>query len=152
MLRFLIKISDIPEVPSAIKCKDDSEYKLHDGIFVCEIGNALIDYRIFFVSPNAEPVALFIQVKHSEWTVESANITFASVSSWYQNCQLALKHYRGKFRVVLAIVTNRKVDLPENCTPSAPSWPQDLVLISHDELATFLGPLAHRGLLAANDL
>jgi len=49
--------------------------------------------------------------------------------------------------VVLVIITNLKIDIPVD----SDKWPLDLILISRDELEAFLGPLAHRGLLAAND-
>ena len=150
--RFLKKISDVAVVKSTILCKDDTEHDIHDGVFVCETGNALIDFRICFKSETNQDVALFFQIKHSEWVVENAKIAFPSISSWHQKCESALSSFIGSFRVVLVIVTNRKVDLPPNCTPTATSWPQNLLLISSEELATFLGPLAHRGLLASSDL
>lgn len=137
---------------STILCKDGTEHDIHDGVFVCETGNALIDFRICFKSPTNQPVALFFQVKHSEWVVENAKIAFPSISSWHQKCESALSSFGGSFRVVLVIVTNRRVDLPRSCTPAALSWPQNLLLISNEELATFLGPFAHRGLLASSDL
>ena len=150
--RFLKKIADVAVVKSTILCKDDLEHDIHDGVFVCEVGNALIDFRIRFKSPTNQPVALFFQVKHSEWEVENAKISFPSIRSWHQKCESALSSFKASFRVVYVIVTNRIVDIPPDCTPTSMSWPQNLILISHYELATFLGPFAHRGLLASNDV
>ena len=149
--RFLKKDDDKPAVQSTISCQDGFDYDLHDGIFVCRTGNALIDFRLFLKSPNKLTMALFVQLNHSEWTVTNSKITFASIVSWYRKCQSALASYRSTFRVVLAMVTNRRIDFPPGCTPSESSWPQDLLVISHDELAAFLGPLAHRGLLAVQE-
>jgi hypothetical protein len=150
--KFLKKLSDIALVSSKILCKDAFDYEIYDGLFVCETGNALIDFRVFFKSAtNTKPIALFFQVKHSEWEVEASKITFKSLSSWYQNCDSSLAAFGVNFRLGFVVVTNRLVQFPANVTPSSTLWPPNLILISRHELDAFLGPLSSRGLLAIDE-
>jgi len=89
------------------------------------------------------PIALFFHVKHSSITVAGNKISLDSLLEWYQRCKTALAAVSKKFRVGIVLVTNREVTLP-----GVADWPENLLVISRDQLGTYLGPLAHRGLLA----
>lgn len=87
-----------------------------------------------------KPVALFFQVKRSRIDASMRTYPAASILQWYQQSLWALSAYNEQLEVVL--VTNRMVD-----TRQLPGTHR-LVVISHAELVVYLGPLAHRGLLA----
>lgn len=104
-----------------------------------------MDYRAYLrpADEAAAPIALFFQVKHSHTATVGNKVTLESLLNWYQRCSTALSKVGAKFRVGLVFVTNREVDMPD-----ATAWPENLLVISQSELAQYLGPLAHRGLLA----
>jgi hypothetical protein len=106
----------------------------------------LIDYRSYFhpAIKNRNPVALFFQVKHSGVDVVGNTITLESLKAWHQRCAKSFAKVAKQYRVGFVLVTNRFVALPD----VASDWPENLLVISRDQLATYLGPLAHRGLLA----
>lgn len=116
-------------------------------MFVCRTGNALIDHRAYFrpAAPGDLPTALFFQTKDSKLETSNGGITSKSLLSWHKKCSDALVKVAIQFRVCLVLVTNRKVALPD-----INDWPENLLVISRDELATYLGSLAHRGLLAVS--
>jgi len=118
---------------------------IFSGVFVCRAGNALIDYRAYFRSSinGHKPVALFFQAKHSGVQVAGNSVTLDWLMAWYNKCSDAFAKVALEYRVGFVLVTNRVVTLP-----SVKNWPDNLLVISRTELSTYLGPLAHRGLLA----
>lgn len=91
---------------------------------------------------QGKPIALFFQVKHSGLDVTSRAYPTASILQWYQRSLAALAAFEVQFEVVLVLVTNRVVD------SSQLEEAEKLVVIAAAQLATYLGPLAQRGLLA----
>ena len=142
--RFLTTVDAVAEVVESIDCNGEA-VDIFSGIFICRAGNALVDYRTYHRSAtkNRKPVALFFQAKHSEVHVVGSSITWEWLTMWHQRCSASLAEVAKKFHVGIVLVTNRNVAFPEGEV-----WPDNLLVISRDQLAVYLGPLAQRGLLA----
>ncbi|KAF9993024.1 hypothetical protein BGZ65_011510, partial [Modicella reniformis] len=104
----LVHKTDILSLNSSVLC-DTTCRELDKGIFKCAVSNAALDYRwVMESNQGGKPLAVFLQVKHSELTTTGARFNHTDLKEWYNAIHRSTCNHNENYDVVIVVITNRK--------------------------------------------
>jgi len=158
--KFLEHLDDKAKYVNTIHI-NGKDVELTHGVFKCAPNNAIFDGR-FACRPglgSSKPFLFMWQTRQSEVLDDgkAKNISANELIEWYKTATKSMSNFDNVYKVVYLFVTNRRFSFigtqddkgREKALNKLFKSCPELLLISQEQLAIFLGPtLAHRGLLA----